>query len=95
MCAFYHVGIFLSSIYPKTFDRFTDFDLGDELRTVRQPTLVLRGEHDVVVPAWLNRDLVALLPDARYEECPDVGHSVAIEDADWFAGRLCEHLDAE
>lgn len=67
-------------------------DLAAELSHVTQPTLVLRGELDLVVPAWLNHELVALLPDARYAECPRAGHTVAIEEPDWFADRLREHL---
>lgn len=62
--------------------------LTDELRSVRQPTLVVRGEEDLVVPRSLNHELVDLLPDARYEECPLAGHSVAVEEPAWFGARL-------
>lgn len=68
-------------------------DLGDELATLAHPTLVARGEHDLVVPRALNEELVARLPHASYAECPDVGHSVAIEDPDWFTDQLRRHLD--
>ncbi len=67
-------------------------DLTIELRALRQPTLVIRGEHDVVVPRELNHELIDLLPDARYAECPDAGHTVAIEQPEWFADRVAEFL---
>jgi len=67
-------------------------DLVDELRALRHPTLVVRGDGDVVVSRALSEELVALLPDARYVECPDSGHTVAIEQPDWFASRLREFL---
>jgi pimeloyl-ACP methyl ester carboxylesterase len=62
------------------------------LASLTQPTLVARGADDLVVPRWINEELVAALPDARYAECPGVGHSVAIEDPDWFTERLLEFL---
>ncbi|MCG3133056.1 MAG: Tropinesterase [Planctomycetes bacterium] len=62
--------------------------LGEELRTIRRETLVIRGEEDLVVSAALNRELVSLLPRARYAECEGVGHTVAIESPDWFADTL-------
>jgi pimeloyl-ACP methyl ester carboxylesterase len=66
--------------------------LGEELRTLRQPVLVIRGEEDLVVPASLNRELCSLLPDAAYLECPGVGHTVAIEAPDWFSSALLRFL---
>jgi 3-oxoadipate enol-lactonase len=63
-------------------------DLGDELRALRHETLVIRGGEDLIVSAALNRELVALIPRARFAECPGVGHTVAIEAADWFAATL-------
>ena len=70
-------------------------DLGDELRALRHPTLVLRGAEDFVVPRALNDELVSLIPGARYAECPDSGHTVAIEQPEWFTARVEEFLLAE
>ena len=67
-------------------------DLVDELRTLRHPTLVIRGESDLVVPRKLNHELIELLPDARYAECADAGHTVPIEQPEWFSDRLEEFL---
>ncbi len=67
-------------------------NLVDELTSLPHPTLVVRGDADAVVPAALARELANLLPHARLVECPDSGHSVAIEQPDWFAARLAEHL---
>lgn len=67
-------------------------DLGEELRALRHPVLVVRGAEDMVVSRALTEELVSLLPDARLAECPDAGHTVAIEQPDWFAARLEEFL---
>jgi 3-oxoadipate enol-lactonase len=67
-------------------------DLTEELRSLPQPTLVVRGDEDLVVSRRLAEELASLLPGARYAECPDSGHTVAVEQPDWFAKRLAEFL---
>lgn len=69
-----------------------DGDLVDELTAIHHPTLVVRGEHDLVVPRDVARELAVALPSAVYAECPDVGHTIAIEDPDWFAAAVRMHL---
>jgi pimeloyl-ACP methyl ester carboxylesterase len=67
-------------------------DLGDELRALEHETLVVRGDGDLVVSAALTRELVSLLPRATFVECPDSGHTVAVEKPEWFAERLADFL---
>jgi len=62
---------------------------------IRHPTLVIRGEEDLVVSATISRELAVWLPDARYEECPRVGHTVGIEAPEWFTERICTFLDVD
>jgi pimeloyl-ACP methyl ester carboxylesterase len=53
----------------------------DVLAEVTAPTLVLRGEHDLVVSRdWCER-IAATLPDGRFAEVPDHGHETMIRDA--------------
>ena len=68
-----------------------DFTPGD-LARIPHPTLVLRGADDIVVPRFLNDEMVALLPDAQFAEVADCGHTIAIEQPDWMANRLDDHL---
>jgi len=63
-----------------------------ELGRIPHPTLILRGADDIVVPRFLNDELVALLPDARFDEIADCAHTVAIEQPDWTATHLAEFL---
>ncbi len=67
-------------------------DLVDELRALRHPALVIRGDGDLVVSRELTRELASLLPNARVAECPDSGHTVAVEQPYWFAARVREFL---
>jgi len=46
----------------------------DKLPAVRQPALVVRGEHDHVAPADWARHVARLLPDGRMTEIPSQGH---------------------
>ncbi len=60
----------------------------DVLPKVSAPTLVLRGEHDVVAPReWCER-VAATLPDGRLAEVPGHGHETMIRDAAPAAARI-------
>jgi pimeloyl-ACP methyl ester carboxylesterase len=63
-----------------------------DLAHVRHPTLVIRGEEDLVVSDAISRELAAAIPGALHVTCPGVGHTVAIEAPDWFAARLSSFL---
>lgn len=53
----------------------------DVLARVTAPTLVLRGEHDLVAPRdWCAR-IAASVPDGRLVEVPGHGHETLIRDA--------------
>ena len=53
----------------------------DILAEVSAPTLVLRGEDDLVTPRAWCRAIVDGLPDGRLAEVPDHGHETMIRDA--------------
>src|SRR5690606_34929841 len=53
----------------------------DTYPRVRVPALVLRGEHDRVVPEDWARRAAALLPDARFTQIEGHGHETMIRDA--------------
>jgi len=55
-----------------------------EVQACTVPTLCLVGEVDHVTPAPLIRALADALPDARYVEVPDAGHSVYFEQPERF-----------
>jgi pimeloyl-[acyl-carrier protein] methyl ester esterase len=50
-------------------------DLREHLAEIRQPTLVLHGGLDRIIPVGAGRQLGERLPTARYVEWPDVGHA--------------------
>ncbi|HEX8839864.1 MAG TPA: alpha/beta fold hydrolase [Sphingomicrobium sp.] len=49
-------------------------DQRERVHEVRVPTLVVCGDHDVVTPPALSRELANLIPAARYEPIEGAGH---------------------
>ncbi len=59
---------------------------------LRQPTLVLAGDDDPIVPPVNGRILARLIPDARLEVIPGGGHLFVLEDPAAIAARVSEFL---
>jgi poly(3-hydroxyalkanoate) depolymerase len=62
------------------------------LRRLRQPTLVLAGDDDPIVPLLNGRILAWLIPDARLQVIPGGGHLFVLEDPAAVAARVSEFL---
>jgi pimeloyl-ACP methyl ester carboxylesterase len=56
-----------------------DKGLRKRLHRVRQPVLLLWGEHDGIVPPAYAEEFASILPDARIELVPDASHMVTAE----------------
>jgi pimeloyl-ACP methyl ester carboxylesterase len=59
----------------------------EKLPQVRVPTLVVRGEHDPMVPQRWAEEVVRLLPEGRLATIPDAAHTVV-----YFAPRACAEV---
>jgi 3-oxoadipate enol-lactonase len=51
-----------------------DYDAEADLKAVRCPTLVLAGQHDVLLPPSLARDVADLVPRARFHLLQNAAH---------------------
>ncbi|MCL6569383.1 MAG: alpha/beta hydrolase, partial [Meiothermus silvanus] len=51
-------------------------DPGARLAEVRVPTLLVWGEHDVIVPRELGEQLLGFIPGSRLVVIPGAGHNV-------------------
>jgi 3-oxoadipate enol-lactonase len=63
-----------------------------DLTRIACPTLVIRGDEDVVVSEAIARELAASIAGARLAVCQGAGHTVAIEQPEWFAAQMEEFL---
>lgn len=71
-----------------------DTDLREQVPTIRQPTLLLHGAHDPLMPLAAAEWLAATLPQARLEILPDAGHAPFLSDAARCAALVTEFLHA-
>lgn len=68
--------------------------LGDELSTIRVPTLMMMGEHDMASPE-VARAAMARIPASRFELLPGVGHFPYLEAPERTAELIAEFLRSE
>jgi pimeloyl-[acyl-carrier protein] methyl ester esterase len=68
-------------------------DLRSEVDRLAQPTLLLHGERDAVVPAAAGEWLARALPDGRLKVVPAAGHGPFVSHEAECAGALFEHFD--
>jgi poly(3-hydroxyalkanoate) depolymerase len=63
------------------------------LHRLRQPTLVLHGEKDPIVPLVNSRLMARRIPGARMHVVPDAGHLFLIDDPEAPAAMVMDFLD--
>jgi pimeloyl-ACP methyl ester carboxylesterase len=62
---------------------------------IRTPTLIMAGAEDRAIPAWVQRKLANILPNARFELVADSGHVVYLEKPDLFFSNLLNFAQAK
>ena len=69
-------------------------DRVDLLKTITVPTLVIHGAEDPLLPPECGRDVATLIPGARFDLIPGMGHDLPDELADDLAARVAAHCQA-
>jgi pimeloyl-ACP methyl ester carboxylesterase len=52
----------------------SDGDLVTRLTSIAQPTLILQGDNDIMIPTKASHTLAGLIPNARIVIYPDASH---------------------
>lgn len=66
----------------------------EAIEQIRQPTMLMFGARDRLVPVQAGRAVAARRPDWRYVEHPSLGHVPQIEDPEWTARQILDWLPA-
>lgn len=92
-------GMILENPHPQPADAFARqldacgrHDARERLASISMPTHVIGGEQDILVPAWKQRELAALIPGAKltiFEGCP---HGANVERAEEFNGAVLDFI---
>ena len=67
----------------------------DDAQLIKQPTLLIWGEKDTVIPMSSGEKLFAALPDARFVIFKNCGHVPQEENSDLFVDLVAEFVSAE
>jgi 3-oxoadipate enol-lactonase len=70
-----------------------DADLRRELDTIKVPTLVIAGEHDLATPPESLRAFAAALPKGRFAGVAGAGHLPPVEKPDAVAGLIRQFME--
>ena len=71
-----------------------DWDEVQRLLRITQPTLVLQGDDDIMIPTRASHTLAGLIPDARITIYPDASHGSIFQHADEAARETLAFLGA-
>jgi len=64
------------------------WDIRERLGSIREPVLLLCGAEDLLTPPWKCLETARLIPGARFEVLPGIGHSFPVEDPKAYVARL-------
>jgi pimeloyl-ACP methyl ester carboxylesterase len=82
--------------YDQLVDGIGQFDGRSQLKQIRQPALVMVGEHDILTTPHQAKDLADGITGAELVVLPDVGHFCHLEDPKGFTrpiDRFLKSLD--
>jgi proline iminopeptidase len=81
-----------AALYGQTWSR-EGYDLLPALRSLRNPTLVIHGDHDFI-PVEVARRIASAIPDARLAILQDCGHFAYLEQPELVEAAISNLLDA-
>lgn len=68
------------------------FDAQVRVGSIKADTLVMAGGNDILITPKEARSLAGMIPNCKYFEFSEAGHSVHIEEPGLFIDRVCDHF---
>ena len=81
-----------SDVLTRQWEAIQGHDVWEELSQIRNPTLVLTGNEDVLVPPENSKILAERIPDSRMQVIEGGGHQFLVEQADAFNRAVLDFL---
>lgn len=72
-----------------------DHRLPRELSKIKRPVLILYGNRDHILPAWVMTDTLAEIPTAQFFVHPSGGHHLMEDEPDWVIDRMNRFLQRQ
>ncbi len=60
--------------YKAQCNAILSFDIREKLGEIKAPALVVGGDRDLLIPAWVTKEMAESIPGARLYMAPDGGH---------------------
>lgn len=73
-------------------NQLTQVDIINELPRIQTPTLVLHGEHDVLLPVEGSKEIAEQLPNGVFQQIPGQGHCTNFENPRLFVELMSRFL---
>ena len=64
------------------------WDIRHKLGQIKDPVLLLAGAEDLLTPVWKCAETARLIPHARFEVIPGIGHAFPVENPKAFAAQV-------
>lgn len=74
---------------------WSEEDRDSALRKIAQPTLVLNGDRDIMLPTVNSHTIAELVPNAQLVIYPDAGHGAQFQYPRLFQAHVTQFLDAD
>jgi len=65
-----------------------NWDMRAQLGQIKDPVLLLAGAEDLLTPVWKCEETARLIPHARFEVIPGMGHAFPVENPKAFAAKV-------
>jgi pimeloyl-ACP methyl ester carboxylesterase len=94
---YFRQGVRLSGVdasrLRKQLEMVRSFTQGFNLSEINTPTLLLRGESDILFPRHASETIAGLIKGSNFIEVPKAGHAALIENPSFCVKKISQHIN--